>query len=242
MNRSVLILAEDSRCVGCEVRERGVCATLDIGPLAEMEAAVAVKLLQSGQILMLEGDRSDHVANVTRGRLKVYKSLPDGRTQLLRVLRPGDFLGAPFTERSGYTVAAITECELCILPRSALRALFARNSEIEHAVMGQLEHELAEAHSHILALGRKTALERVCGFLLEEQSYALTCGEAAGPLVLPLGRAEIGDLLGLTIETVSRCMTRLKKAGIIALEGGKSERVSILDPRRLTELAGAQAY
>jgi len=242
MNRSILILAEDSRCVGCEVRERGVCATLDISSLADMEAAVSVKRLNSGQILMLEGDPNDHVANVTRGRLKVYKSLPDGRTQLLRILRPGDFLGAAFKKRSGYTVAAITESELCVLPRSALNALFTRHREIEDAVMGQLEDELAEAHSHILALGRKTAMERVTGFLLDEEDYARTCGEPAGPLVLPLGRAEIGDLLGLTIETVSRCMTRLKKAGVITLEGGKSERVAILDARRLTELAGAQAY
>ncbi|MCC5980672.1 MAG: Crp/Fnr family transcriptional regulator [Oceanicaulis sp.] len=242
MNRSILILAEDSRCVGCEVRERGVCATLNVGQIGDMEAAVSVKRLNSGQILMLEGDSNDHVANVTVGRLKVYKSLPDGRTQLLRVLRPGDFLGAAFRDRTACTVAAITECELCILPRKALESLFERHREIEHAVMRQLEGELAEAQSRILALGRKTAMERVAGFLVDEQDHARTCGEQPDLLTLPLGRAEIGDLLGLTIETVSRCMTRLKKAGIIALEGGKSERVSVLDAGRLQELASAEAY
>lgn len=242
MIRSLLVLPQDSRCLDCEVRERGVCATLDIAQIADMEAAVSVKRLHEGQILMLEGDPSGHVANVTAGRLKVYKSLPDGRTQLLRILRPGDFIGAPFRDTTGFTVSAVTSCELCILPRSALKTLFARHREIEHAVMRQLEDELAGAQSQILALGRKTAMERVAGFLMAEQDYALTCGDHVNRLVLPLGRAEIGDLLGLTIETVSRCMTRLRKAGVIALEGGKSERVSILDQRRLTELAGLQAY
>lgn len=242
IKQSIVLLAENSRCVGCEVRERGVCATLDVGQIADMEAAVSVKRLSEGQLLMLEGDPSDHVANVTRGRLKVYKSLPDGRTQLLRVLRPGDFIGAPFRDRTACTVAAITECELCILPRKALARLFERHREIEHAVMRQLEDELAEAQSRILTLGRKTAMERVAGFLVDEQDHARTCGEQPDLLTLPLGRAEIGDLLGLTIETVSRCMTRLKKAGIIALEGGKSERVSVLDDGRLQELASAEAY
>lgn len=239
MNKPVLILAEHSRCTDCSVRERGVCAALDIGQIADMEAVVSVKRLGEGQILMLEGDRADHVANVTRGRLKVYKSLPDGRTQLIRVLRPGDFLGAPFRDTAGCTVAAITECELCILPRRALKALFARHGEIEHAVMRQLENELADAQAHILALGRKSAMERVAGFILDEQEHARICGGSPDRLVLPLGRAEIGDLLGLTIETVSRCMTRLKKLGVIALEGGKSERVQVLDPGGLAALAGA---
>ncbi len=235
-------MADASRCIGCEVRERGVCATLDIDQIGDMEAVVSVKRLSGGQLLMLEGDPSDHVANVTRGRLKVYKSLPDGRTQLLRVLRPGDFIGAPFRDKMACTVAAITDCELCILPRRALKALFARHGEIEHAVMRQLENELADAQAHILALGRKTAMERVAGFILDEQDHERICGGSPDRLVLPLGRAEIGDLLGLTIETVSRCMTRLKKLGVIALEGGKSERVQVLDARRLQEVAGAQTY
>lgn len=243
MTQSIRLLAQDSRCVGCEVRARGVCATLDVGEIADMEAAVSVKLLAEGQILMLEGDRSDHVANVTSGRLKVYKSLPDGRTQLLRVLRPGDFIGAPFSTTTGYTVSAITDCELCVLPRKALKTLFGRHNEIEHAVMRQLENELADAQSRILALGRKTAMERLAGFLLDEHELARTCGDGqAGPLTLPLGRAEIGDLLGLTIETVSRNMTRLRKAGIIALEGGKSEHVHILDEIRLARMAGSEVH
>ncbi|TRO96175.1 Crp/Fnr family transcriptional regulator [Glycocaulis profundi] len=242
MNRPVLILSDPGRCADCAVRVDGVCAELDARQLADMERSVSVKRLSAGQILMLEGDRCEHAVNVTSGQLKVYKSLPDGRTQLLRVLRPGNFLGSVFRDASAFTVSAVTDCELCIVPRPALKRLFEQHRDIEDAVMVQLEDELAQAQNRILALGRMTAMERVSAYILEELAHAQRCGDPADRLTLPLGRAEIGDLLGLTIETVSRCMTRLRKSDAIALEGGKSERVRVLDAAKLGKLAGAHEH
>lgn len=239
MNRLQACPAAAARCSKCAVRRLAICAALEESDLGEMDEIMTHKHLDAGQVLLLEGDYAAYVANVLKGALKVFKSLPDGRTQLLRILLPGDFLGATSRDHYGYSAVALTDTELCLLPHRPLVSVFQAHPELEESVRAHIEDELAEAQEQVLSIGRKTALERVAGFLLARRQHALRVGNSVDPLKLPLTRSEIGEYLGLTTETVSRCMTRLKTKGVISLAPGHAEIVTFNDVERLSDLASA---
>lgn len=238
METPFFIAPRGRRCPGCPVRNCTVCSSLDAVQLAELDAVASFRKLLPKQSLVFEDDLEMPVANVLTGQLKVSRSLPDGRTQVMRVLRPGDFFDGGKIS-AGVTVSALTDSSVCIVPRELLDRLAVKHRALERAVRAELESELADAQDHLLALGRMTAAERVADFLLREQSHALKVGENGHPLTLHLSRAEIADYLGLTTETVSRTFTRLKNAGLIRFEPGRLARVHIRDPRRLAVLAGS---
>lgn len=191
----------------------------------------------AGQAFVLEDDDNMPVANVLSGQLKVSRALSDGRTQLMRLLRPGDFMpGGHIT--SGVTITALTASSLCVVPRHLLDELARKHPALEKALRTELETEIADAQDHLMALGRMTAVERVANFFLRERTHAARLGENTDPFTLYLTRAEIADYLGLTTETVSRVITRLKNAGLLRFEPGRIARANILDLDRLAALAG----
>jgi CRP/FNR family transcriptional regulator, anaerobic regulatory protein len=240
MEPPFFIVPRGPRCLECQVRDRAVCASLDAAQLADLDAVVSTKALEPGQSFVFEDEIDTPVANVLSGQLKISRSLPDGRTQILRVLRPGDFfIGGRVT--AGVAVTALVGSSLCVLPRAVLDALSAKHPALERAMLSELEGEIADAQDHLLALGRMSATERVIDFLLHEHDHALKAGESARPLTLHLSRAEIADYLGLTTETVSRVFTRLRTAGLVRFEPGRIARVHLTDTGRLADIAGSSA-
>ncbi len=106
---------------------------------------------------------------------------------------------------------------------------------MEQRLFAIASHELAVAQEQMLLLGRKTAREKIASFLLMLSGRAVRRGQMGDPVSVPMTRADIGDFLGLTIETVSRTFTQLRKSGMIALlPGGK---VRLEDRSRLEEMA-----
>ncbi len=150
-----------------------------------------------------------------------------------------DFLGRPFKAESEVAAEAATEVELCSFPRGALERMMAEQPGLEHRLLQQTLEELDQAREWMVTLGRKTAAERIASFLL---MIARNIDPSAGPerrgaaFDLPLSRAEIADFLGLTIETVSRQLTRLRSDGVIRIENNR--HVIIDDIARLASRAG----
>jgi len=132
---------------------------------------------------------------------------------------------------------ALTETHVCRFPRLAFRKLMTAMPVLEHKLLALAESELATAQEQILLLGRKTAMERIASFLLLQSERCRARGMAANPIPLPMTRAEVADYLGLTIETVSRCFTKLRKLEVIGLLA--ADRVEIKQPDRLRHLAEA---
>lgn len=191
---------------------------------------------------MWEGDESALVANVIDGVLKLSTSTADGREQIVGVVYPSDFIGRPFSDTTQHSVTALSDAQVCLFSRAAFEGFASQHPQLEHKLLERTLGELDRARGWMLLLGRKNAGERVATFLLEmaHRLADATCsgGEGAlGQFELPLARQQIADLLGLTIETVSRQLTRLRQAGIIDLPGRRS--VLILDPARMAAEAGA---
>lgn len=224
------------RCADCAVRDSALCASLDDDELEALHVLARHKVIPRGQVVVWEGDVSSLCANIVSGVLKVTSATADGREQIVGLLFPGDFVGQPFRAETSLTVTALSDADLCIYPRQGFEAVLDDHSKLERMLLQRTMSALDDARARMLSLGRKSAEERVSGFVLE---MADRC-RADGPqdsFDLPLTRGQMADVLGLTIETVSRQLTNLKGAELIAVRPGRG--ITILDRAGLEARAGA---
>ena len=226
------------RCDTCAVRERAVCAALSPEVLDLYSREGRIQVVPRGKTLVWEGEEASLVANVIEGVLKLSTSTSDGREQIVGVVYPADFIGRPFGERSQHSVTALVDSKVCLFPRTMFDRLAREHPDLEHQLLARALDELDRARRWMLLLGRKSASERVASFLLEMST------RLAGPaddvpldsFELPLDRQQIADVLGLTIETVSRQLSALRAAGVIELPG---RRALLIRARgQLAQLAG----
>ena len=186
----------------------------------------------AGETVFLDDDPAGEVFEVAAGVVRLCRLLPDGRRAVLGFRFAGEVFGLCPGEAYGCTAEAVTDATLRCSRRRALDAAAERSPELRRRLTAELWRELGAAQAALLALGRKAACERVAGFLVALWRRA---GTADG-VDLPMGRLDMADHLGLTIETVSRAMTELRKKGVIALP--TAYRVAVLKPAALLALAG----
>jgi len=231
-----------SACDTCVVRNRAICASLDSDEIKALNTIGRRRTLEPGESLMWEGEDSVLVANVIEGVLKLSTGTEDGREQIVGVVYPSDFIGRPFGATSGHGVTALTEARVCVFSRRDFDAFARDHPALEHKLLQRTLAELDRTRRWMLLLGRKSAGEKLATFLLEmsERLVEPGCADALGmPLrafTLPFSRQQVADVLGLTIETVSRQFTRLKAEGLIDLPSRRE--VVIIDRDGLAAEAG----
>lgn len=230
------LLPEDHPCAECMVRSAAVCGVLACGDLATMRRLGWTIRLQAGQPLLHEGDPATRVFTLTRGALKLYKLLPDGRRQVTGFMFPGDFLGIAVDDEHAFTVEAVTDSQLCWFPRSRFGEFVESHPELERELYRVAAHELAAAQAQMVLLGRKTAEERLASFfmMLLERAERLS-GRPKRTIELPMSRSDIADYLGLTKETVSRVLAVLKNRRTVRLAA--LNLVEVVDRDALTTIA-----
>lgn len=222
-------------CFGCEVRNDAVCGVLECGELAELRRQGTTFRLGRGQPLFHEGEPASRVFTLTRGTLKLYKLLPDGRRQVTGYMHPGGFLGVSVEDDYAFTAEALEPAQLCAFPRARFDDFTEDHAEMERELYWVAARELSAAQQQMVLLGRKTAVERLASFFVILARRADRAGAAQARYVdLPMSRSDIADHLGLTKETVSRVLAQLKNQRLIRLEA--LDRIEILDRGRL-ELA-----
>ena len=190
----------------------------------------------AGQILFFEGDPAKSIFEIVEGTLRILRILPDGRRVITGFLHAGDILGISFRSHYIYTAEAIDDVTIRRLSRKAFEAEVANSAEIRPAVFHQMSDEMAAAQDQMVLLSTKNAEERLCSFLVKELQRALRGGGREAVVPLPMTRLDIADYLGLTIETVSRTMTKLTNKGVLASSGRHA--VKILRRGLLAQLAG----
>lgn len=231
-----------SGCSQCVVRNRAICASLSAEEVEKLNLLGRRQTVRRGQTLIWEGDDAMVVANVVEGMLKLSTSTGDGREQIVGVVYPSDFIGRPFGQRSHHSVTALTDARVCMFTRNAFDSFAREHPELEHKLLERTLLELDRARRWMLLLGRKSAAERVATFVLEmsDRLAEASCDVAPLPLdnfELPLTRQQIADVLGLTIETVSRQLSRLRADGVIDLPDRR--RIAIRDRCAIEALADA---
>ena len=208
-----------SYCDACAIRNRAICADLDEREIGLLNGIGRRRKLSAGEQLMWEGDEAVLVANVIEGVLKLSSHSADGKEQILGLVYPSDFLGRPFGKTSPYGVEALTDAHICVFERTDFDRFAREHPRLEHKLLERTLSELDRTRRWMLLLGRMNAEQKVASFLLE-MAERLGTNQASGPettVALPLSRQQIADVLGLTIETVSRQLTRLRNAGAIDL-------------------------
>jgi CRP/FNR family transcriptional regulator len=231
-----------SSCDQCLVRNRAICSSLDNSEIEALNSIGRRRELAAGESLIWEGDDSVLVANVIEGVLKLSTGTEDGREQIVGVVYPSDFIGRPFGAQTGHGVTALTDARVCVFNRRDFDSFAREHPSLEHKLLERTLGELDRTRRWMLLLGRKSASEKLASFLLEmaerlaEPGCKVDFGVPNLRVDLPFSRQQIADVLGLTIETVSRQFTRLKAEGVIDLPSRRE--VVILDQEALLAEAG----
>lgn len=195
-----------------------------------------IEHLDAGQALFFEGDAARHLFKVTEGTLRIFKIISDGRRVITGFLNAGDIVGVSLRDHYLYSAEAITETKIRRFSRKAFDNEVSNSPQLRPELFARLCDEMAAAQDQMVLLSRKNAEERVCTFLLKELRRGHAQGRMNAVVDLPMTRLDIADYLGLTIETVSRTMTKLANKGIVASSGRHAVR--ILKQGALAQLSG----
>ena len=226
-------------CDTCAIRNRAICSDLTGEELQLLNQIGRRRTLSAGEQLLWEGEEAILVGNVIEGMLKLSSGTSDGREQIVGLVYPSDFIGRPFGATTPYGVEALTESRVCIFQRKDFDAFAREHPNLEHKLLERTLAELDRTRRWMLLLGRMDAEQKLASFLLEAADrsvMAAGCKPLEGDqqsFELPIGRQQIADVLGLTIETVSRQFTKLKRDAIIALPSRRE--ITILDRQALED-------
>ncbi|WP_093119996.1 transcriptional regulator FnrL [Salinihabitans flavidus] len=230
-------------CEDCPIRHRAVCARCETDELEKLEDIKYYRTFEAGQTVIWAGDPMDFVGSVVSGIATLTQTMEDGRRQMVGLLLPSDFVGRPGRDGAAYDVVATTDLVMCCFRKKPFEKMMMETPHIAQRLLEMTLDELDAAREWMLILGRKTAREKIASLLsiIARRDATLQLAGMRGPLVfdLPLTREAMSDYLGLTLETVSRQMSALKRDGVIELEGKR--HVTIPDLPRLLEEAGDDA-
>ncbi len=240
MNEQVIDLKS---CSNCPIRHRAVCAKCEPDELSRLEEIKYYRSYEAGQPIVWAGDQMDFVASVVSGIATLSQTMEDGRTQMVGLLLPSDFLGRPGRTVAPYDVTANSDLTLCCFRRKPFETMMNDTPHIGQRLLEMTLDELDAAREWMLILGRKTAREKIASLLSiiahREAALQHTEPEDGSAFDLPLTREAMADYLGLTLETVSRQISALKRDKVIELQGKR--RVIIPDIEVLIEETGDDA-
>ncbi len=223
-----------NRCILCKVT-----LPVDGGEskqICEVRDTIEREVFRPHEMLFQQGMPVTDVFVLKHGYVKLTADLPDGRSQGLQVGTQWELVGAEALNAETYpcSAEAVTDVLVCSIPRDEFLSVIQNDAQASWHVISMLNRQLRNSIFQVRNLGLMDATERIASFLNWLQSSSVN-GEEAIPL--PFTRGDIGQVLGLTMETVSRVMNRLKKEGVIDMPS-MGRQFRILDPKRLSSLCG----
>ena len=209
-------------------------AIIDLRPMRAQRAvsdSCEIQSLRADQhdIVFYEGDAAGRYFKLIDGAMMLFRLLPDGRRQIVELLGPGDYFGLTLADEYQCTAEVLRPSRIAAYDRSAC----GEAGHFQQMLSEYLVGRHAAMHGHMVLLGRKSAMERIATFLA---GLAGNVEEGEARIRLSLTRQEIADYLGLTIETVSRSFSDLRRRGVIAME--RQDLILIADMSAITALTG----
>ncbi len=215
----------DNSNVSVELRETPVCDRMGSAQKLEKHAT-----------LFHAGDLSSRLYIVERGAVMIYLLLDDGRRQIVEIVLPGGICGFSCGEVYTSSCEALTTTHL----RSYRKADIGASDSLRRFIMGKAEEQVCHMHEHAMSLGRKSAEERVASLLARFAAHGTVNTAKSGvSMELPMTRAEMGDYLGLSLETVCRTLTSLQRQGLISI-GRRHGEVIVNSLKRLRRAAAME--
>lgn len=224
-------------CMHCSVRHLAVCSALSPEEVQALEAVTVSQQVAMGATLARGGEARQHVYTLTQGALRLVRTLADGRRQISGFVLPGDYMGLSGSDHHRHDVEALADSRVCRISVPHMRELRGRYPHLERKLLQRACQALDDAQDAALSLARLQPSEKLADFLLRLAAREARLGGNPLQVTLPMGRGDIADHLGLTMETVSRTFTRLRQQELIALP--HLNVVEILDEPALRTLASA---
>ena len=223
-------------CADCVVRAHAICAALDQGELRLLEQLGHRILYRPNEPVFSQEEIVTSCFNLLEGVLRLYKLLPDGRRQIVGFALPGDFIGLSVDDRHGISADAVGPVIVCRFVKTSFSRFMADKPNLLHRINEFITRDLGEARDQMVLLGRRSAEEKVATFLIRWRDRLVRIGPVSEITPLPMSRQDIADYLGLTIETVSRTLTKLERDGVIEIVHGG---IRLADAARAEALAAA---
>lgn len=225
---------QPANCSTCTQRHLSVCAAFGEHELVSFDRTVQHRVIPAKMVLFEQGARADFVYSVSEGTVRLFRLLPDGRRQIIGFAILGDFLGVAMDEVHEYTAETVDAVRLCRIPRPGFAALLDQKPHLLKKLHQLAGREINLSRDQIVLLGRKNAEERVAAFLLTFRERLARIAPRSVTIPLPMSRQDIADYLGLTIETVSRTISKLAREKLIVVV---PDGIRILDVERLNDMA-----
>jgi CRP/FNR family transcriptional regulator len=224
-------------CRHCESRSLSVCGPLEGEEFVGLQRLNHPVTFPARAVLFNQESPLRHVYSIVHGVVRLYKLLPDGRRQIVGFALPGDFLGLALADGYGFCADAVTAVSACRFSRDHFAEFADQHPAMLRRLHDMATHELALAQQQMVLLGRRDAEEKIASFLLAlQQRWARITGRTSVTIDLPMGRQDIADFLGLTIETVSRTLNRMGRDKLLVIV---PDGVRLLDAAKLERLASA---
>ncbi|NOX38958.1 MAG: Crp/Fnr family transcriptional regulator [Alphaproteobacteria bacterium] len=229
-----------SDCGDCPIQASAVCSRCEPDELEALERLKTYKTYAAGQTIIWAGDELQFVGSVVKGVATLSQTMEDGRRQMVGLLLPSDFVGRPGRQHAPFDVIAATEVTLCRFHKADFENLIKTSTAVASRLLEMMLDELDAAREWMLLLGRKTAREKIASLIViiarRDKSLGPFEGNSRIQFDLPLSREAMADYLGLTLETVSRQISSLKRDGFIELTGKR--HIAIPDFARLENETG----
>jgi CRP/FNR family transcriptional regulator len=228
-------------CSNCELHDLCLPVGLDKAQVARLDGLMLTcQPVARGDLLYRAGDRFESLYAVRSGFFKTCSTLDDGREHVTGFQMAGELLGLDGVGTDAHIcdAVALEDSQVCTIPFEKLESLSREFPELQHQLNRIMGREIVRDHDVMRIRGSMHAEERVATFLLNLAQRLERRGLAPNALVLCMTRQEIGTYLGLTLETVSRCLSKLQLDGLLDV---RHRRVQILDRTRLQALAGTKA-
>ena len=200
----------DIDCTKCEIRSKLFCSKLKEKELMELSGSVAQLEYPKDTEILSQGDDITHIYNVVNGMVKVYQLNSNGDEQIIGFLYPGDFFGSHEGGKYDFYTKTIVPSKLCRIPLMDFKKYLANNLPIYEDFYSAVINELKLARTQINILAKKNADDRVIDFFKIISKKQVSYGQPESPVTLAMSRSDIANYLGLTTESVSRSLTRLK--------------------------------
>jgi CRP/FNR family transcriptional regulator, nitrogen fixation regulation protein len=200
---------------------------VDFGMMSESNPIVSLNefTYKKGAEIFGEKEPAEYVYQVRTGAVRSYKLLTDGRRQIGSFHLAGDIFGLENGDVHRFTADALVKTTVRLIKRLSLETVAKIDAVVSRNLLGMTTVNLMHAEDHMLLLGRKNSMEKVAAFLLEMDKRST----ANGIVALPMSRRDIADYLGLTLETVSRAISRFHRAGLLHFMGSNQREISLLD-------------
>jgi CRP/FNR family nitrogen fixation transcriptional regulator len=211
MTAARLPIAQPQREIAVTTQRLNIDRTTAVPAFEAAQIPCGVRMqFAAGEEIYAQEEEADLVYQLVSGAVRTTRLLADGRRHIGDFYYPGDLFGIEAGAEHRFSAEALGDCEVMVVKRGALRLYGAEGERLERMIWDATAHQLERTQDHLMLLGRKTACEKVASFLLD-----LADRFGGDITTLPMGRQDMADYLGLTIETVSRMLTQLQSDGLV---------------------------